>query len=134
MEDGIVGEKWTNSLMMGWTSDADPYQSEPPLVFENALEAVYFAEKHGWKYIVKEPIRRQVRDVGAQYQDNFWPQAIAARVAKERTQCDQWKRSASGASHYFRLSNTMAKVPQHGDNSHQEIAPHTHTQAFFKKC
>ena len=131
VEDGIVGEKWTNSLM-GWTSNADPYQSEPPLVFENALEAVYFAKKRGWKYIVKEPIKRQVRDDGAQYQDNFLPQAIAARVAKERTQCDQWKRSASGASHYFRPLKYHGKgvVPQHGNNPHLEIAPHT--EACFK--
>jgi ETC complex I subunit conserved region len=131
VEDGIVGEKWSNSLM-GWTSNADPFQSEPPLVFENALQAVYFAKKRGWKYIVKEPIKRQVRDDGAQYQDNFLPQAVAARVAKERTNCDQWKRSASGASHYYRPLKYHGKgvVPQYGNNPDQETAPHT--EAYFK--
>jgi ETC complex I subunit conserved region len=117
---------------MGWTSSGDAYQSEPPLVFENALDAVYFAKKRGWKYIVKEPIRRQVRDDGAQYQDNFFPQAIAARVAKERKQCDQWKRVESGASHYFRPLKYHGKgvVPQYGTNPDQETAPHV--EAYYK--
>ncbi|CAB9521777.1 sulfur protein 4, mitochondrial [Seminavis robusta] len=124
VEDGLAGEKWENSLM-GWTSSADPYQSEPPLVFENALDAVYFAKKRGWNYIVKEPIMRQVRDDGAQYQDNFLPQAVAARVAKERTQCDQWKREAAGASHYYRplRYHGQGVVPQYGTNPDADSAP-----------
>jgi len=124
VEDGIQGEKWENSLM-GWTSNADPYQCEPPLVFENALEAVYFAKKRGWKFVVKEPIKRQVRQDGAQYQDNFLPQAIASRIQKERKACDQWKRSAAGASHYFRPLRYHGEgvVPQYGTNPDQEIDP-----------
>ncbi|CAB9496380.1 sulfur protein 4, mitochondrial [Seminavis robusta] len=131
VEDGVAGEKWENSLM-GWTSNADPFQSEPPLVFENALDAVYFAKKRGWKYIVKEPIMRQVRDDGAQYQDNFLPQAIAARVAKEGTQCDQWKREAAGTSHYYRPLRYHGKgvVPQHGPNPDQESAPYV--EGYYK--
>ena len=54
-DDGSVGERWKNSLM-GWNSTADTMGCDPPLYFKNAQEAVYFAEKRGWKYIVKEPI------------------------------------------------------------------------------
>lgn len=125
VEDGIAAEKWQNSLM-GWTSNADPYQSEPPLVFANAMDAVYFAKKRGWNYVVQEPVKRQVRQDGAQYQDNFLPQAIAAKVKKERKQCAHWKRSSAATSHYFRPLKYHGKgvVPQHGNNPNQETAPH----------
>ena len=131
VEDGIASEKWENSLM-GWTSNADPFQSEPPLTFENALDAVYFAKKRGWKYVVAEPIKRQVRQDGAQYQDNFLPQAVAAKVKKERRQCDHWKRTAAGSSHYFRPLKYHGEgvVPQHGPNPDQESAPHV--EGYYK--
>jgi NADH dehydrogenase (ubiquinone) Fe-S protein 4 len=125
VEDGILGEKWENPLM-GWTSNADPYQSEPPLKFSNAMDAVYFAKKRGWKYIVKEPIMRQIRSDGKQYQDNFLPQDIEAKVRKERTQCDHWKRSEAATSHYFRPLKYHGKgvVDQYGPNPKEETAPH----------
>ncbi|GAX09279.1 hypothetical protein FisN_17Lh026 [Fistulifera solaris] len=122
-EDGTYSEKWTNSLM-GWTSNADPYQCAPPLTFENAADAVYFAKKRGWNYVVKQPIMRYMRNDDAQYQDNFLPQAIAAKVQKEGTSCDHWKRSSAGTSHYFRPLNYHGTAPviQHGPNGTAPIA------------
>jgi ETC complex I subunit conserved region len=124
-EDGTITEKWTNSLM-GWTSNADPYQFAPPLHFTNAQEAVYFAKKRGWKYIVKPPILRPVRSDDAQYQDNFLPQAVAKRVKMEGTSCAEWERKAAGCSHYFRplKYHGNGTVPQHGPNGNAELAPH----------
>jgi ETC complex I subunit conserved region len=124
-EDGMITEKWTNSLM-GWTSNADPYQFAPPLQFSNAQEAVYFAKKRGWKYIVRPPILRPVRSDDAQYQDNFLPQAVAKRVKMEGTSCAEWERKASGASHYFRplKYHGNGTVPQFGPNANAKVAPH----------
>jgi len=123
-EDGMISEKWTNSLM-GWTSNADPYQCGPPLTFDNASDAVYFAKKRGWNYVVKQPILRYMRRDDAQYQDNFLPQAVAAKVQKEGTSCDHWKRSSAGTSHYFRplKYHGDGTVQQHGPNGNADIAP-----------
>lgn len=123
-EDGIITEKWTNSLM-GWTSNADPYQFAPPLTFSNAQEAVYFAKKRGWKFIVKPPILRPIRSDDAQYQDNFLPQAVAKRVKMEGASCAEWERKAAGASHYFRplKYHGNGTVPQHGPNGNAKVAP-----------
>lgn len=124
-EDGMLAEKWTNSLM-GWTSNADPYQCGPPLTFESAADAVYFAKKRGWKFVVKQPILRHMRHDDAQYQDNFLPQAVAAKVQKEKTSCDHWHRPLAGTSHYFRPLKYHGDglVPQHGPNGGAPIAPH----------
>lgn len=124
-EDGMIAEKWTNSLM-GWTSNADPYQCAPPLTFENAADAVYFAKKRGWKYVVKQPILRYMRRDDAQYQDNFLPQAVAAKVQAEGTSCGHWERSAAGTSHYFRplKYHGDGTVRQHGPNCMAESVPH----------
>jgi hypothetical protein len=123
-EDGIISQKWVNPLM-GWQSNSDPYAVAPPLTFPNASDAVYFAKKRGWNYIVKEPIRRKMRDDDAQYQDNFLPQAIATKVQLEGTTCDHWKRSSAGTSHYFRplKYHGDGTVAQHGPNGNAEIAP-----------
>jgi hypothetical protein len=125
-DDGAVSERWKNSLM-GWNSTADTYGCDPPLFFANAQEAVYFAQKRGWKYLVKEPIIRTMRDDGAQYQDNFLPQAIASQVKREGAQCDVWKREYAGCSHYFRplKYHGDGTVRQHGKNIYEEILPHT---------
>lgn len=130
-EDGMTAEKWTNSLM-GWTSNADPYQCAPPLTFENASDAVYFAKKRGWNYVVKHPILRYMRRDDAQYQDNFLPQAVAAKVAQQGTSCDQWHRTASGTSHYFRplKYHGDGEVRQHGPNMNAKIAPHV--EGYYK--
>jgi len=124
-EDGSVGERWKNSLM-NWNSTADTYGCDPPLFFKNAQDAVYFAEKRGWKYLVKEPVIRKLRADGAQYQDNFLPQAVAGKIKREGTQCAHWERKASGSSHYFRPLKFHGDgvVRQHGPNMHQESDPH----------
>lgn len=123
-EDGIISEKWTNSLM-GWTSNADPYQADPHLTFSNAEEAVYFAKKRGWNYVVKHPITRYMRNDDAQYQDNFLPQWLAAKVQMEGTSCDYWHRRSAGTSHYYRplKYHGDGAVKQHGPNGDADIAP-----------
>lgn len=130
-DDGAVGERWKNSLM-GWNSTADTMGCDTPLYFRNAQEAVYFAQKRGWKYLVKEPVIRQLRDDDAQYQDNFLPQSIAGQVKKEGVQCDHWQRSEAGSSHYFRPLKYHGNgvVRQHGPNMMDESAPHT--QPYYK--
>lgn len=123
-EDGMYSEKWTNSLM-GWTSNADPYQCAPPLSFESAADATYFAKKRGWNFVVKHPITRYMRNDDAQYQDNFLPQAVAAKVKKEGTSCDHWHRTSAGTSHYFRplTFHGDSEVDQHGPNGSAKIDP-----------
>ncbi|KAG7338296.1 ETC complex I subunit [Nitzschia inconspicua] len=130
-DDGSVGERWKNSLM-GWNSTADTMGCDPPLYFKNAQEAVYFAEKRGWKYVVKEPIVRKLRDDDAQYQDNFLSQAVAGLVKREGVQCDWWKRSEAGCSHYFRPLKYHGDgvVRQHGPNMNEASVPHT--ASYFK--
>lgn len=124
-EDGMTSEKWTNSLM-GWTSNADPYQLDPPLTFSNAAEAVYFAKKRGWNYVVKAPIKRYMRRDDAQYQDNFLPIATANLVQREGKSCAYWSRTSSGNSHYFRplKYHGDGTVRQHGPNQNAKIVPH----------
>jgi len=130
-EDGTTAEKWNNSLM-GWVSNADPYQCDPPLHFSNAAEAVYFAKKRGWNYLVARPILRTIRDDDAQYQDNFLPQKVALRVEEEGTRCPEWERKSAGTSHYFRplKYHGDGTVPQHGPNAKQPIA--AHVEGYYK--
>jgi hypothetical protein len=130
-EDGKITEKWTNPLM-GWTSNADPYQCAPPLVFPNAADAAYFAKKRGWKFIVKQPIPRFARRDDAQYQDNFLPQAVAAQIQKEGAQCDHWHRTSSGSSHYFRPLTYHGDgiVRQHGTSPAAKTLPHV--EGYYK--
>lgn len=123
-DQGEVAETWTNPLM-GWVSSADPLAANMRLQmsFDNAEDAKYFAEKRGWKYEIEHPIIRKGRDDGAQYQDCFLPQAVAGRVKREGHKCDQWARSASGASHYFRplKFHGDGTVRQHGPNREAPI-------------
>jgi hypothetical protein len=130
-DDGAVGERWKNSLM-GWNSTADTMGCDTPLYFRNAQDAVYFAEKRGWKYLVKEPVIRKMRDDDALYQDNFLPQAIAGQVKKEGIQCDHWKRSEAGCSHYFRPLKYHGDgvVRQHGPNMLEKSV--SHTEPYYK--
>ena len=131
LDDGAVGERWKNPLM-GWNSTADTMACDPPLHFRNAEDAVYFAKKRGWKYLVKEPVIRKLRDDDAQYQDNFLPQAVASRISKEGIQCDQWARKEAGCSHYFRplKYHGNGTVRQHGPNTQQKSVPHT--EGYYK--
>jgi len=130
-DDGAVGERWKNSLM-GWNSTADTMGCDTPLYFRDAQEAVYFAQKRGWKYLVKEPVIRTLRDDEAQYQDNFLPQSVANAIKREGKSCDQWKRSQAGVSHYFRplKFHGDGTVRQHGTNPYEETVPHT--EGYFK--
>lgn len=124
-EDGTSAERWTNSLM-GWTSNADPYQFNPPITFENAQEAVYFAKKRGWRYVVKQPILRHFRRDDAQYQDNFLPQAVLNQVQRQGVACTEWRRDSAGTSHYFRPLKYHGNgvVPQHGPTGTAKTEPH----------
>ncbi len=130
-DDGAVGERWKNTLM-NWNSTADTYGCDPPLYFKNAEDAVYFAEKRGWKYLVNEPVVRKMRNDDCQYQDNFLPQAIAGKVKKEGVSCAQWERKAAGCSHYFRplKYHGDGTVRQHGPNMNAETVPHS--ESYYK--
>lgn len=130
-DDGAVGERWKNTLM-GWNSTADTMGCDAPLYFRDAQEAVYFAQKRGWKYLVKEPVIRKLRDDDAQYQDNFLPQSIAGLVQRDGKQCDHWHRTNAGASHYFRPLKYHGNgvVRQHGPNMNAESVPDT--ESYYK--
>jgi len=125
-DDEELSHAWDNPLM-GWVSSSDPLANSHRLQmpFRNAADAVYFAKKRGWKYVVEEPIQRRGRDDDAQYQDNFLPQAVAWRVKNERQDCDEWYRDEAGASHYFRplKFHGDGEVPQHGPTGTAKIAP-----------
>lgn len=132
-DEGETAEAWDNPLM-GWVSGADTMASQmrPELLFRTAADAVYFAKKRGWNYIVEEPILRRGRDDDAQYQDNFLPQNVAGMVKRERTGCDHWHRPKSGASHYFRplKYHGDGTVKQHGPTAGAEVAPHV--EGYYK--
>lgn len=125
-DDGEYAENWTNPLM-GWVSGAEPMSSnmELQMAFETAQDAVDFAKKRGWKYVVQEPILRYGRSDDAQYQDNFLPQAITGQIRRERAKCDHWHRSKAGASHYMRPLKYHGDglVPQFGPNGDAKTAP-----------
>lgn len=125
-EDGAPGNTWKNPLM-GWVSGNDAMGATMvfQMKFRNAKEAVYFAKKRGWSYQVEKPIMRMARSDGAQYQDNFLPQAITYKVRKENTKCDHWHRPEAGASHYFRPLKYHGDglVRQHGPNGEAPQAP-----------
>lgn len=132
-EDGTSSERWENPLM-GWTSNADPYQTNPPITFETAADAVYFAKKCGWNYYVHMPILRVMRDDNAQYQDNFLKPAVVLQLQKEGVQIKEWARSAAATSHYFRPLNYHGTQPvrQHGPTGTTiPIAPHV--PGIYKK-
>ena len=130
-DDGATGERWKNPLM-GWNSTADTMGCDAPLHFRNAQDAVYFAQKRGWKYLVREPVIRKLRDDEAQYQDNFLPQSVANQVKREGHQCAEWERSESGASHYFRplKYHGDGTVRQHGPNPMEKSVPAV--QGYYK--
>jgi len=126
-DEGEVGQCWDNPLM-GWVSSSDPMANNMRLQmhFRNASDAVYFAKKRGWEYVVEEPIRRKGRSDDAQYQDNFLSQAVARRVRTEKKKCDEWYRPEAGTSHYFRplKYHGDGTVVQHGPNGDAPIAEH----------
>ena len=132
-EDGTNAERWVNPLM-GWTSNADPFQFNPPITFSNAAEAVYFAKKCGWNYVVQHPILRKMRNDDAQYQDNFLKPAVAAQIQKEGISCKEWQRQSAATSHYFRPLNYHGSAPvvQHGPTGQSApVAPHV--PAMYKR-
>lgn len=123
-DDGETGQCWDNSLM-GWVSSSDPMANNMKLqmTFRNAQDAVYFAKKRGWEFVVSKPIMRKGRSDDAQYQDNFLSQAVSRRVRAEKKSCDQWSRSEAGTSHYFRplKYHGDGTVQQHGPNGDADI-------------
>jgi hypothetical protein len=85
MDEGETGRNWENPLM-GWKSGADPMHNMLlQMEFDTAKEAVYFAKKRGWNFVVDEPKYRPMRFDGATYQDNFLPQNIAYEVMSSGT-------------------------------------------------
>jgi hypothetical protein len=55
--------------LMGWTSSRDPFASIPRLRFPDRESAIAFAERHGWRYLARDPPARRVRPKS--YADNF---------------------------------------------------------------
>lgn len=132
-DEGETGQCWDNPLM-GWVSSSDSMANNMRLQmhFKNAADAVYFAKKRGWDFVVEKPIIRKGRSDDAQYQDNFLSQAVARRVRTEKKNCDQWYRPEAGTSHYFRplKYHGDGTVPQYGPNGEAEIAKHV--QGYYK--
>eukprot|EP00559_Dactyliosolen_fragilissimus_P005126 CAMPEP_0184857856 /NCGR_PEP_ID=MMETSP0580-20130426/3002_1 /TAXON_ID=1118495 /ORGANISM="Dactyliosolen fragilissimus" /LENGTH=280 /DNA_ID=CAMNT_0027353701 /DNA_START=37 /DNA_END=879 /DNA_ORIENTATION=- len=134
MEEGeAAAQCWENPLM-GWVSSADPLASNMRLQmsFNTAADAVYFAKKRGWDFVVDEPMLRKGRSDDALYQDNFLSQAVAGRVRREKSACAQWSRPESGTSHYFRplKYHGDGTVNQHGPNGDKDIDPHV--EGYYK--
>lgn len=132
-DEGETANTWTNPLM-GWVSGADPQASHlhSQVTFPTAAEAVYFAKKRGWNFIVEKPKLRAIRRDGAQYQDNFLPQNVADEVARERTQTKQWERPKACTSHYMR------PLKYHGDGTCPQYGPNPdaptmkHVESIYK--
>jgi hypothetical protein len=55
--------------LMGWTSSYDPFASTWRLRFPDLQSAVNFAERHGWRCLVRKPLLRCIRPKS--YADNF---------------------------------------------------------------
>lgn len=130
--NGEAANQWINPLM-GWVSGADPYSGIGlQMNFRTASDAVYFAKKRGWNYLVREPQYRMPRQDEAQYQDNFLPQKIASMVKDERSACKHWERPLSGTSHYRRPLNFHGdgEVRQHGPNYKKEVDKHV--EGYYK--
>mmetsp|Transcript_41973 Transcript_41973/g.58970 ORF Transcript_41973/g.58970 Transcript_41973/m.58970 type:complete len:274 (-) Transcript_41973:186-1007(-) len=125
MDNGEAADTWDNSLM-GWVSGADPMASnmELQMSFASAAEAVYFAKKRGWQFVVDEPRYRRGRSDDTTYADNFLPQSVAAKVKRDRTLCDHWERPLAGTSHYTRplKYHGDGEVRQHGPNCEEKPA------------
>jgi hypothetical protein len=63
------GSRRARDFLMGWTSSQDPFASIPPLRFPDRESAIAFAEREGWRYVVKDPPPRTRR--AKSYADNF---------------------------------------------------------------
>ncbi|KAJ8602937.1 hypothetical protein CTAYLR_001515 [Chrysophaeum taylorii] len=93
-------ERWSNPLM-GWTSSADP-MAQVELKFETPEQAIFFAEKHGWKYEVSEPIERNWDHGTNKYSHNFLDKTAEAEVKAYGKKTKRFDFSKPYASHYFR--------------------------------
>ena len=133
MDEGEAAQTWDNALM-GWVSGADPMASniQTQMSFKSAADAVYFAKKRGWQFVVDEPIYRTGRSDDAQYQDCFLPQSVVAKVKRDRTNCNHWERPLAGTSHYDRplKYHGDGEVVQHGPNGTD--APAKHVAGHYK--
>ncbi|KAI3648080.1 hypothetical protein MP228_005934 [Amoeboaphelidium protococcarum] len=72
--------KWDNKLM-GWSSTNDPVQAVN-LKFNDVNEAIRFAMKNGWDYVVNEP--QYPKFTPKSYADNFKYQAGQLRFVKTK--------------------------------------------------
>ncbi len=55
--------------LMGWTATRDPFGSLLCLRFPDRWSAIDFAARHGWRYVVHEPLPRRFHPKN--YADNF---------------------------------------------------------------
>lgn len=134
LDEGTTATQNWNNPLMGWVSGSDPMASNIQIQFDfdSASEAVYFAKKRGWQFVVEKPIHRPGRNDGAQYQDNFLPLAVAKRVQMEGAECDHWSRTEAGCSHYTRplKYHGDGEVPQFGPNGTQAVDKHV--ESYYK--
>ena len=120
----IAGKR--EAVLENWQNGISESNINIQFDFDSASEAVYFAKKRGWQFIVEKPILRNGRSDGAQYSDNFLPQIIVSDVKRNKTQCKHWERNKAGASHYQRplKYHGDGEVPQHGPNGTQAVDKH----------
>lgn len=134
LDEGTTATQNWNNPLMGWVSGSDVMASNIQIQFDfdSASEAVYFAKKRGWQFIVERPILRNGRNDGAQYQDNFLPQAVGKKIAMEGAECDWWSRTESGTSHYTRplKYHGDGEVVQFGPNATQAVDKHV--EGYYK--
>eukprot|EP00633_Aureoumbra_lagunensis_P000387 CAMPEP_0197297854 /NCGR_PEP_ID=MMETSP0890-20130614/42155_1 /TAXON_ID=44058 ORGANISM="Aureoumbra lagunensis, Strain CCMP1510" /NCGR_SAMPLE_ID=MMETSP0890 /ASSEMBLY_ACC=CAM_ASM_000533 /LENGTH=224 /DNA_ID=CAMNT_0042775241 /DNA_START=127 /DNA_END=801 /DNA_ORIENTATION=- len=118
-------ERWANP-MMGWTSTADP-MTQLDMRFDTKEQAIAFAEKNGWKYTLKEPVRRKDFAGYSTYSDNFLPPGHANEIKAYGQKTKIFKHPTANQSHYFRplKYHGDGQARQHGpnfDNKEEETA------------
>jgi NADH dehydrogenase (ubiquinone) Fe-S protein 4 len=107
-------ERWTNPLT-GWTSTADPMTSMR-LEFDTKEQAIFFCEKKGIGYVVKERPPR-LREYGKNYYaHNFLPPDVEAKLRVEGKATKHFDNPNDNKSHYFRPLTFHGEGPcrQHG--------------------
>merc|ERR1719240_54410 len=93
------------------------------LSFDSKEDAVPFAEKKGFSYVVKDKKNNRRRVMGQNYYaHNFLPAAVEAKLREEGKTTQHFKNEKSHMSNYFRPHKFHGdgQVRQHGPNPHQE--------------